>query len=126
MIWVAMGRPLETRKAELAAAISAAPAMAVRLHPNLAEIYHRKTARLQEELNRPELRAEASAALRSLIEEIRLVPVNGKLELELAGDLAGILALTNESPRRTGRGLQVTLVAGTRNQRDHKFWVAEV
>lgn len=27
-------------------------------------------------------------------------------------DLAGILALTNDNPRRTGRGLQITLVAG--------------
>jgi site-specific DNA recombinase len=106
---------LENRKVELSSAVAAAPATAVRLHPNLAEIYRDKVARLHEELNRPELREEASAALRSLIEEIRLVPVEGKLEIELAGDLAGILALTNDNPRRVGRGLQVTLVAGARN-----------
>jgi hypothetical protein len=38
-----------------------------------------------------------------------------------AGDLAGILALVsgNKQPVTAGRdGLQVTLVAGTRNQRD--------
>jgi len=106
---------LETRKAELHAVAGAAVAPPVRIHPNLAEIYRQKVARLHEELNRPELREEASAAIRSLIEAVRLVPVDGKLEIELAGDLAGILALTNDNPRRTGRGLQITLVAGARN-----------
>ena len=103
---------LETRKAELHAAAGTAVAPPVRIHPNLAEIYRQKVAQLHEELNRPELREEASAAIRSLIEAVRLVPVDGKLEIELAGDLAGILALTNDNPRRNGRGLQITLVAG--------------
>jgi site-specific DNA recombinase len=108
---------LENRKQELANAVAAAPAPAVRLHPNLAQIYRDKVARLHEELNRPELREEASAAIRSLIEEVRLVPTDGKLEIELAGALAGILALTSNNPRRVGRGLQVTLVAGKGNHR---------
>jgi site-specific DNA recombinase len=71
--------------------------------------------RLQEELDREELRAEAAEILRSLISEARLVQEGGKLEVELAGDLAGILALTSGSkkPVTMGRdGLQVTLVAG--------------
>jgi site-specific DNA recombinase len=70
---------------------------------------------LQDELNRPELRAQAAEVLRSLIDEVRLVPDNGRLEIELAGDLAGILALAADSkkPVTAGRdGLQVTLVAG--------------
>ena len=73
---------------------------------------------LQDELNRPELRAEAAEAIRSLIEEIRLVPQNDRLEIELAGDLAGILALAagKKKPVPEGDGLQATLVAGTRNQ----------
>src|SRR5262249_34923611 len=86
----------------------------VRLHPNLAAIYRDKVARLHEELNRPELRAEAAAAIRGLVESVRLVPENGRLEIELAGDLAGILALANNNPHQDGRGLQVTLVAGAR------------
>jgi len=109
---------LENRKLELVGSISAAPPKAVRLHPNLAHIYRDKVARLHEELNRPELREEAAAAIRSLIEEVRLVQSEGKLEIELAGALAGILALTSNNPRRSGRGLQVTLVAGTRNRLD--------
>jgi len=95
--------------------VRACTSPAVRLHHNLAQIYRDKAARLHEELNRPELREEASAAIRSLIEGVRLVPVDGKLEIELAGALAGILALTSNNHRRVGRGLQVTLVAGARN-----------
>jgi site-specific DNA recombinase len=105
---------LEARKAELAAALEHAPAPAPRLHSRLAEIYRSKVANLQEELNRPELRVEAAEAIRSLVEEIRLVPENGKLEIELAGDLAGILALScgNKKPVSREDELQVTLVAG--------------
>jgi len=118
-------RALEARKVELAAAPEHAPAP--RLRPKLAEIYRQKVANLQEELNRPELRAEAAEAIRSLIEEIRLVFENGRLEIELAGDLAGILALASGSkkPVSRGNGLQVTLVAGARYllYRDRRRWV---
>jgi hypothetical protein len=53
-------------------------------------------------------------------QSIRLVPENGELAIELVGELAGILALTNEkSPRLYGpRARQVTLVAGARNLRE--------
>jgi hypothetical protein len=64
------------------------------------------------------LRAEAATALRSVIKEIRLVPEDGRLEIELAGDLAGILALAagNKKPAMSGHGgLQLTVVAGRRN-----------
>ena len=58
--------------------------------------------------------------LRSMIQAIRLVPENGELAIELVGELAGILAVTNEkSPRLLGpRARQVTLVAGARLGRD--------
>ncbi len=111
---------LKARKAELAAAVKHAPPPAPRLHPRLAEIYRQKVENLLEELNRPELRIEASQAIRALIEEIRLVPENGKLEIELAGDLAGILALASRSEKPVSvvrDGLQVTLVAGECNHR---------
>jgi hypothetical protein len=65
---------LENRKVELSTAVVSAPVTAVRLYPNLAEIYRNKVARLHEELNRPELREEAAGTLRSLIEEVSLVP----------------------------------------------------
>ena len=46
---------------------------------------------------------------------MRLIPEDGKLEIELVGDLAAILALSADSkkPVTDDRdGLQVTLVAG--------------
>ena len=107
---------LEARKQALATQASQAPTTAPRLHPRLAELYRERVERLHEELNRPELRAEAAEVLRGLIEEIRLIPENGRLEVELCGALAGILALAADSkkPAAEGRGgLQATLVAGT-------------
>ena len=101
---------LEARKLDLLAELKHAPAPAPRLHPNLAELYRQKVERLHQELNRPELRTEAARALRDLIDEVRLVPENGRLEIELFGELAGILALarTARSPSRRGRdGLRV-------------------
>ncbi len=51
--------------------------------------------------------------LRSLISEIRLIPQDGALAIELVGALAGILALGKEErPRPFGSGAQLTLVAG--------------
>ena len=84
------------------------------LHPGLAEVYRRKVEKLTQALNKEELRTEAAEILRSMIQAIRLVPEDGELAIELVGELAGILALTNEkSPRPFGPGArQLTLVAG--------------
>jgi len=84
-------------------------------------VHEKKLSGLQAELNRQEFRTEAAEALRSLIEAVRLVPKSGKLEIELVGDLAGILALAagNKKPASARRdGLQITLVAGARLGRD--------
>jgi hypothetical protein len=81
---------LESRKAQLASETRHVPAPAPRLHPKLADIYRDKVSNLNSALNAPATRAEAAHALRALIDEIRLVPENGRLEIELAGDLAGI------------------------------------
>ena len=46
---------------------------------------------------------------------VRLIPENGRLEIELLGDLAGMLALNagDKKPVTEDRdGLQVTVVAG--------------
>ena len=66
------------------------------------------TAALNEESNR----AEAAEAIRALIEEVRLVPDDGNLRIELFGELAALINLTNEHPRSKETGVQVTLVAG--------------
>ena len=107
---------LEARKRLLMAEVKQAPAPRPRLHPKLAELYRERVERLHEELNRAELRSEAAQALRGLVDEVRLIPENGRLEIDLLGDLAGILALSagDKKPVTADRdGLQVTLVAGT-------------
>jgi hypothetical protein len=95
-----------------------APAEPPALHPELAEVYRSKVANIEEELNRPELRTEAAEAVRSIIDEVKLTPANGRLEIDLAGDPDGILALTagKAKPASSGDGLlPVTVVAGRRN-----------
>ena len=70
---------------------------------------------LTEALNDDHTRLEAAECIRDLIEEVRLVPENGKLRIELYGELAALINLANEHPRSKETGVQVTLVAGTRN-----------
>ncbi len=103
---------LEERKLELEQMVSKAPAPIPRLHPRLADLYRRKVDNLHDALNRKDTRAEASEAIRALIDEIRLVPEDGELKIELFGELAALVGLANENPRSDDRGLQVTLVAG--------------
>jgi site-specific DNA recombinase len=67
------------------ATIDAAPAEAPALHPELAAVYRQQIANIQEELNRPQLRAEAAEAIRSLIDEITLTPENCRRKIDLVG-----------------------------------------
>jgi site-specific DNA recombinase len=109
---------LEEKRVALEAKLSAAPAPKLRLHPNLAELYRCKVAALADALNADTMRSEATAAMRGLIEEIRLVPVDGKLRIELFGELAANCLASGDGSRikhpRAGEaaGVQVTLVAG--------------
>jgi site-specific DNA recombinase len=106
---------LENRKVELEMDIEQAPAPMPRLHPNLSELYRQKIDRLHETLNQEDVQSEASEVLRSLIDEIGLSPDNDSLKIELYGDLAGMLALANNSPTSGNEGLQVTMVAGAQS-----------
>ncbi len=103
---------LEARRVELLAQKQAAPPPMPRLHPNLAELYRQKVISLAEGLNDDDSRHEAAKCIRELIEEIRLVPEDGKLRVELYGELAALISLANQHPRSKGTGVQVTLVAG--------------
>ena len=114
----------ESRKAQLTVSIEDTPEPpALRLHPRLSDLYREKIANLSQALQEPGLRLEATQILRSLITEIRMVPAPGATgghEIELIGELAGILALSEadmtKPPRlaRAGVGLRSeTMVAGT-------------
>jgi hypothetical protein len=57
-----------------------------------------------------------------VIDEIRLVPDKDHLNIELRGELAGILALAMDRKKpgdlsAAGHAQQIKMVAGTRNQR---------
>ena len=89
------------------------PPGAAVLPPTLPALSRRKVEALQEDLTRPEIRAEAAEALRALIEQIRLVPQDGILAIDLYGTLAGLLSATNaNAARMVPGGGSTVLVAG--------------
>jgi hypothetical protein len=49
------------------------------------------------------------------------VPENGKLRVELYGELAALLNLANGHPRSKKTGVQITLVAGARSHLPNAF-----
>ena len=59
-------------------------------------------------------RIEAADTLRSLVDQIELTPVDGKVEIAVQGDLAGILTISTQSknPAAGATGSQVKMVAG--------------
>jgi site-specific DNA recombinase len=108
---------LEARQLLLQRDLAEAAAPVPLLHPNLAELYRQRVERLHEALRDDDTRDEAFELIRSLIDEIRLVPEDGRLRLELRGELAGILALAADKKKpgglsATGLAQQIKMVAG--------------
>jgi hypothetical protein len=104
---------LEARRAELEAELADGEEEPMRLHPSLSKVYRRKVENLTDALNVDETRDEAASALRELISEIRLIPEEGGLAVELVGELATIMRLAEDEKARTqGPGCSLTLVAG--------------
>ena len=90
-------------------------------------MYRDKVESLRDALNSEDIRADAATVLRGLIDEIRLVPVDGQLGVYLVGNLAAILDLcAKKNPGSVETGVQITLVAGARNNlyRTVLFWFA--
>ena len=117
---------LETREDELTALLTNQPAAEPALHPNLAEVYRAKVADLHLALSDPQTKDEAFAIIRTLVDEIRLIPEAGRLRVELRGALAGILALSANAKTHLRGGAdgsvsvllsQIKLVAGVRFER---------
>ena len=96
------------------------------LHPGMAEHYRRQVAALADALNAEANRAEAADLLRGLIDRITLTPneESKKLEIDLYGDLAGILGLAANKNGPLDESdpsiQQVKLVAGAGYQ--HHCW----
>jgi len=96
----------------------------VRLHPGLSGLYREKVANLTEALNHPNMRTAAANQIRGLVSEIRMVPEGNSFQIELVGDLAGLMALSGKTKARgDATGRSITLVAGARNQLS--LWLPE-
>lgn len=89
-------------------------------------MYRQKVENLRGALNDDESRGgEAVEILRSLIDEIRLVPEDGKLRIHSVGKLAALLTLgQNKQPVLDENGLRLTLVAGARDHLNLLFRAA--
>ena len=105
---------LEQEKASLETELATMDAdVPVRLHPGLSDVYRSKVAKLSESLNDPNLRTAAAEHIRSLISEIRMVPEGDNLQIELVGELAGLMALSERTKARGyATGCSITMVAG--------------
>ena len=89
---------LEARQGQVARELTGLSTEPVRLHPNLAELYRRKVAALQDLLEGDAARTEAVEIIRSLIEQVIFRPTaEAGLEVELVGDIAGMVHLAQNS-----------------------------
>ncbi len=90
------GDQLKLRKAELTAFLATADEPPPLLHPNMALQYRKRVQQLYGTLqdDSEEKRIAAADAIRSLGDDIVLTPVDGKIEIDVRGDLAGILTLS--------------------------------
>ena len=95
-------KELETRQHELQGKVDNASDPEPLIHPNLAEVYRAKIENLSALLDDPQCKAEAFDIIRCLIDEVRLVPENGKLRIDLRGELAGILSSPLKKASLTG------------------------
>ena len=114
---------LESEKKELDQNMAAPAPEPVRFHPNVSDFYVSKVNGLRDALNEDGAREEAAKILRALIDEIRLHPIDGQLQIELIGDLATLLVFAgdkdkgNKNPGSSGNLCRTKwLVAGARNQ----------
>ena len=112
----ARGDKLRARKAELSDFLATADEPPPLLHPNMALQYRYRVQQLYETLQSDdeESRTAAAEVIRTLVQDIVLTPVDGKVEIDVRGDLAGILTLSAQSKNPAGGrgGSKVKMVAG--------------
>ncbi len=121
-------RGLEIRKAELERFLADAQEPPLMLHPSMALQYRRRVQQLYDALQGDDeaRRVEAADTLRTLVDQIILTPAGDRLEIDVQGDLAGILAISAQSknPAALATGAQVKMVAGAGS--DHDLQSAQV
>ena len=119
-------KQLEARKRELQVFLADAEEPPPVLHPSMAIVYRERIGALYDALQHEASRAPAADIIRSLVSEIILTPKNGFLQVELRGDLAGILTVAAagrpKSPTSGEAGSvlaeQVMTVTANRNLHD--------
>ncbi|WP_342629725.1 recombinase family protein [Nguyenibacter vanlangensis] len=122
---------LEDRKVELEALLSSELEDTLDIHPNVAAVFKKKVERLTESLNQPEDRAEASEAVRALVEKIVLSPGDkrGEIFATLYGELGTLLRFVNQKDTKSRKSLSglakssmwESVVAGDHNHHDLLF-----
>jgi len=118
-------KALDARRKELQVQLESADEPPPLLHPEMAELYRQQVTTLAHSLEAVETRTEATEALRGLIDAIVMTPADGTLRIELRGSLAAMLGATVQSKRSPETGdlsLQVSMVAGARNQQYLQLW----
>ena len=115
---------LEAEKAEIVAARASVGAPTpIRLHANLANVQADRVARLEAALVKPVSRSEAQTLIRATIDRVVLTPAVRGMNAELHGDLAAILAMSEQAMEAERRrpssedGRQLSVVAGARHRR---------
>ena len=118
---------LEARKKHAEDLLASAEEPPPVLHPSMAIVYRERVAALCEELQCDEARPQAADVIRSLVSSIVLTPADGVLQVELRGDLAGILTIAAAGKHQHALQIsadsgvcgksQVKMVAGARNTR---------
>ena len=111
---------LETRKVTLEEELAGWREESVRLHPNMAEVYHKQVEELAALVQSEDDKQDAFEAIRGLVDQIVLSPEEGKLKVDLHGEIAAILRL-GRAGKNPARDLadsveQLVMVAGTRNR----------
>jgi site-specific DNA recombinase len=107
------------RRDELERQLTSVDEPAPLLHAAMADLYRMKVEQLAAALQGEETRLEASEIVRGLIDSIVLIPAEGRLKIELRGNLAAMLTVAQNAKRSPESGdlfaparMPVQLVAG--------------
>lgn len=108
---------LSEEKKAMEAELASLDSNITQMHPNAAMLYHKRIQTLQEKLTSAADDASRMAAaelIRTLVEEIRVLPgeKKGQNTVEITGDLAGILSMAFGSGAQDDDGASVVAAGG--------------
>lgn len=112
---------LERRKRTLETELTTALPPPPLLHPNLAELYRRKIAELENAIEDPTLRDEALAILRDLVEAVELHPTKDGFDIEFRGQIANMIGLSSPTRSRSNSEHFVISAKRVAGERSHLY-----